>query len=293
MVCVAMTQSSIKSPKPRVILFALLHLKYNSLTWEPVSHHHCKRAKKYVTVCLNSDSPDISLSQRTSCVPAGILYSDHIIHPAPVFWGGGKDCFHFLAKVKGWQRHVLANKAGSKRNRNRFPDPLPSLQQSFLLELSQTGPGIEHQRITSWRQGWGPQGFLLFSFFHYYKSFSKPRPQNLLCSFHQSHPPFISATACSPTITIIHLEPWWTPPRCSSPLLWPLWSILTIAARWREEHSPASDHELLLDITIFWPLVCFTVKPITSLRTSKLTVVDSILLLVVWGHTCHPQRRHT
>lgn len=91
MVCVAMTQSSIKSPKPRVILFALLHLKYNLPTWEPVSHHHSKRAKKYVTVCLNSDTLDISLSQRTSCVPAGI----------PLQWPHRSACTSFLRRRQG------------------------------------------------------------------------------------------------------------------------------------------------------------------------------------------------
>lgn len=59
----------------------------------------------------------------------------------------------------------LANKSGSKRNRNRFPDPLPSLQHSFLLELSQTGPGIEHHRITNWRQVELLRVFFSFFFF--------------------------------------------------------------------------------------------------------------------------------
>lgn len=112
MVCAAMTQLNIKCPKPRVILFAPLHLEYNSPTWEPVSHQHCKRAKKYVMVWLNSNAPDISVSQKDISCPWWDSVTETVntfltLHQ--LFWVSGQGCFPFLAKVKQWQRHILVN----------------------------------------------------------------------------------------------------------------------------------------------------------------------------------------
>lgn len=61
----AMTQlNDIHCPRPRIILF-FLFVRYNSLTWEPVSQHHCKRAKKYATIWLNSNAQDILPRQKS------------------------------------------------------------------------------------------------------------------------------------------------------------------------------------------------------------------------------------
>lgn len=112
MVRAAMTQSNIKCPKPRVILFALLHLGYNSPTWEPVSHQHCKRAKKYVMVWLNSNAPDISVSQKDISCPCWDSVTETVntfLTLRQLFWVSGRGCFPFLAKVKPWQRHILVN----------------------------------------------------------------------------------------------------------------------------------------------------------------------------------------
>lgn len=80
----AMTQlNDINCPKSRMILFSLLCLKYKLPTWEPVSHHHCKRAKKYVAVWLNSNAQDVSPSQKSIFVPIRILLQRILSHLSP------------------------------------------------------------------------------------------------------------------------------------------------------------------------------------------------------------------